>query len=124
MLRRTMAVACAALVAAAITTVPVETAGGTGGPPGTNTGPPYTYTTELVGQFGFLPLRNKAQLTRTEHGYRLRTGNQLDHIVVTLVDGKLRFVDSGNVDSWRKLSSVCDRKHVKRGVAAVCPVPR
>jgi serralysin len=123
MLRRTVGAALAILVAAAISAVPVQTAGGSEDPPGTNTGPPYTYTTELVGQFGFLPLRNKGQLTKSEHGYRFRTGNQLDHLVVTLVDGKLRFVDSGNVDSWRKLSPACHRQHVRKGIAAVCPVP-
>ena len=124
MLRRTVSSALAILVvAAAISAVPVQTAGGSEDPPGTNSGPPYTYTTELVGQFGFLPLRNKGQLTRTDHGYRFRTGNQRDHIVVSRVDGKLRFVDTGNVDSWRKLSPACHRQRVRVGIAAICPVP-
>ena len=123
MLRRTVSAALAILVAAAISAVPVQTAGGSEDPPGTNSGPPYTFTTELVGQFGFLPLRNKGQLTRTEHGYRFRTGNQRDHLVVSRVDGKLRFVDTGNVDSWRKLSPACHRQRVRVGIAAVCPVP-
>ena len=123
MLRRTVGAALPILVAAAISAVPVQSAGASEDPAGTNSGPPYTYTTKLVGQFGFLPLRNKGQLTRTDHGYRFRTGNQRDHLVVSRVDGKLRFVDTGNVDSWRKLSPVCHRQRVRVGIAAVCPVP-
>lgn len=123
MLRRTVRIALAVLVTATVTALPVRTADGVGGAAGSHAGPPYDFTTELVGQFTFVPLRDKGMITKTEHGYRYRTGGQNSHLVVTLVDRRLRFVDTGTM-SWRKLSPACQRKHVTVGVAAECRVPR
>jgi len=91
-------------------------------PPGTDAGPPYTFITELMRENLATPLKNQAMLTGTLHGYRFRTGQQDSHLVVTLVAGGLRFVDTGT-GSFKKLAASCDRKRVNVGVAAVCPVP-
>jgi Ca2+-binding RTX toxin-like protein len=85
-------------------------------------GPPYQYTTELMGQFVVIPLKDQGQLTKTDHGYRFRTGQQNSHLVVTLTYGKLHLVDTGT-KSWKKLSPACQKEKVKVGIAAVCRVP-
>jgi len=89
--------------------------------PGTNAGPPYKFETELIVR-GVVPLKNQAMLSKSRHGYLFRAGQQDSHITVTLVDGKLRFVDKGT-KSWRKLTDVCSKEKVKKGIAATCPVP-
>lgn len=127
MLRLTVCSALAVLVAAAVSAPAVTTpAAGTRGrtmqPPGSHAGPPYRFTTELMGQFPLIPLKDQAMLTRTEHGYLFRTGQQDSHLVVTLVDGRLRFVDTGT-KRFKKLSPHCHRKRVRVGVAAKCGVP-
>jgi len=100
----------------------VAAADGRAGPPGANAGPPYNFVTELIGDGAATPLKDKAMLTRTTHGYRFRTGQQDSHLVVTRVDGGLRFVDTGT-RSWKRRSPACHRKQVRRGVASVCRVP-
>ncbi len=122
MLRRTVYPALAALVAAAMTAVTVGTADGSGAQPGSDAGPPYDFVTELMGDGVFIPLKDTGMLTRTKHGYRFRTGQQDSHLVVTRVDGGLRFVDTGT-KSFKKVSPACQRKKVRVGVAAVCRVP-
>ena len=87
-----------------------------------NAGPPYDFTTELVGQFPFIPLKDKGMLTRTKLGYLFRTGQQDSHLVVTRVERGLRFADTGT-RSLKKLSPACRRVRVRVGVAAVCRVP-
>ena len=69
-----------------------------------------------------IPLKDVAMLTRTAHGYLFRTGQQDSHLMITIVDGELRFVDTGT-KSFRKLSTACRRKSVQAGIAAVCPIP-
>lgn len=86
-------------------------------------GPPYDYTTELMGEGVFVPLRDTGLLTRTALGYRFRTGGQDSHLTVTLVDGKLLFHDRGT-ESLRKVAASCERKRVDVGVAALCRVPQ
>ena len=122
MLRRTVCPALAVLVAAAMTAVTVGTADGSEAPPGSDAGPPYDFVTELTGQFVTIPLKDTGMLTRTEHGYRFRTGQQDSHLVVTVVDGGLRFVDTGT-KTFKKLSPACQRKKARVGIAAVCRVP-
>jgi hypothetical protein len=87
-----------------------------------NAGPPYNFTTELVGQFELIPLKDKSMLTRTKLGYLYRTGQQHNHIVVTRDERGLRFVDTGT-KSFKKLSPACRRERVPVGIAAVCRVP-
>jgi serralysin len=119
-LRRTLSPALALLVAAALT---VSTAGSFAAPTDLDAGPPYDYTTELMGQFGPpIPLKNAAMLTKTEHGYLYRSGQQDGHLVVTEVDRGLRFRDTGTQE-LRELSGACLRQRVKVGIAAVCRVP-
>ncbi len=138
-MRRTLCSALAVTVASAVTagasgaagisggsavpavTMAATTDGGTTAP-GTNTGPPYNFTTELKGQFGTPPLKNQAMLTRTKLGYRLWSGQQDNRLILTRVDRGLRFVDRGT-DRFKKLAPACQRKRVKVGIAAVCRVP-
>jgi Ca2+-binding RTX toxin-like protein len=102
--------------------VSASTGNGSPAPAGSNAGPPYNYVTVLNGQFGTIPLKDKGMLTRTKHGYRFRTGQQASHLVVTLVDGGLSFVDTGT-KTFKKLSPDCQRSNVAVGIAAVCQVP-
>jgi serralysin len=85
-------------------------------------GPPYDFTTELMGQFRFIPLKDKAMLTRTQHGYLFRTGQQDSHLVMTRVRRGIRLADSGTA-RFKKLSPACRRQRVRVGIAAVCRVP-
>lgn len=122
MLRRTLRPALAALVAATMMTTAVGTTAGVAGAAESAAGPSYDFTTELMGQFTFIPLKDVAMLTRTRHGYRFRTGQQDSHLVVTEVRRGLRFVDTGT-RSFKKLSRSCRERKVRVGVAAVCRVP-
>lgn len=87
-------------------------------------GPPYQYTTELMGQFGTpIPLKNMALLTTTEHGYLYRAGQQDSHLTVTLTDAGIQFADTGT-QKWKSaVPPDCQRQNVTKGIAAVCPVP-
>lgn len=121
-LRPTFAVlAGAALVVGASGTQPVAEAA-------TSYGPPYSFYTELMGDgagldgTGVIPLKNKAMISRTKHGYRYRSGQQNGHLTVTRVTGGLRFRDTGTA-SWRSLAKACKPQRVKTGVAAVCRMP-
>ena len=89
--------------------------------PGT-AGPPYDYATELMGSYALLPLPDQAALTKTEHGYLFRAGQQDSRLEVTLTDDGIRFVDTGTA-RFKKLVRACDEEDVPVGVAAVCPVP-
>ena len=121
MLRRMLTPALTLLLAAGVSAATVGAADGNDRPPGTDAGPPYAFITELMREATATPLKDQAMLTGTLHGYRFRTGQQDSHLVVTLVAGGLRFVDTGTT-RWNKLSSACHRKSVQVGVAAVCPV--
>jgi serralysin len=85
-------------------------------------GPPYSFTTELMGEGRFIPLKDVAMLTRTKHGWLFRTGQQDSHLVMTQVKGGLRFADTGT-KSFKRLARACRRQKVRAGIAAVCPVP-
>ncbi len=122
MLRRIVCPALAVLVAAAMAAVTVGTAAGDDAPAGSNAGPPYNFTTELKGKYAGLGLKDTVRLTRSERGYRFHTGQQDNHLVVTRVDGGLRFADTGT-KSFKNLSPACQRKKVRVGIAAVCRVP-
>jgi len=125
LLRHTLsAVAAAALAVTALAAPAVSQyeAGDATDPVGSDSGPPYNFTTELVGQYDFIPLKDKAMLTRTKHGYLFRTGQQDSHLVVTRVKGKLRFADTGT-QRFKKLANACHRRKVRPGIAAVCRIP-
>ncbi len=91
-------------------------------------GPPYEFYTELMGDGagldgnGVIPLKNQAMITRTEHGYLYRSGQQDGHLVVTHVTGGLRFVDTGTA-RFKSLAVACKPRQVRIGVAAVCTMP-
>jgi serralysin len=90
--------------------------------PGSNAGPPYQFTTELMGEYSTMILKDQALLTRTDLGYRYWSGGQNNHIVVTLVEGGLKFRDTAT-KSFKKLSPHCTSQTVKVGISAVCHVP-
>jgi serralysin len=125
-LRTSMRPALAVLVAAALaatTLLTTVSADARTADAAMNAGPPYEYTTELMGQFGTpIPLKDKAMLTRTKHGYLYRAGQQDSHLVIKQVERGLRFHDRGTKE-WRELGRACKKRRVKRGVAAVCRIP-
>lgn len=87
-------------------------------------GPPYEFTTKLVdGRQVGKPLTGVAVIDRTVHGYVFRAGSQDSHLVVTRVKGGLRFADSGT-PRFKALAAQCRKVRARRGVAAVCAVPR
>lgn len=113
-------------LAALLTVIGLGTgqAEGQGTPPrGAGTaGPPYAYATELMGGGAFLSLPDQAALTRTEHGYLYRAGQQDSHLVVTLTADGIRFADTGT-RAFKRLAAACRTEKVATGIAAVCPVP-
>jgi Ca2+-binding RTX toxin-like protein len=102
--------------------VGVGTADGSEPPAGANAGPPYHFTTELMGDYAELSLKDQAMLYRTKHGYRFHSGQQSSHLVVTRVEGGLRFADTGT-KAFKKTSAGCHRQKGTKGVAAVCRIP-
>lgn len=106
-----------------MTALSIGVADGVAARPGSNAGPPYDFRTEIMGGGVVIPLKDKAMLTRTRHGYRFRTGRQHSHLVITRVNAGLRLVDTGT-KSFRRLSPACRRARVRVGIAAVCRVPR
>lgn len=85
-------------------------------------GPPYDYTTELMGQYTLIPLKDQAMITKTEHGYLYRAGQQDTHLVVTRTERGLRFADTGT-SRFKRLTSDCRERKAEAGVVAVCSVP-
>lgn len=85
-------------------------------------GPAAPYTTILNGQFTFVSLPGAALIDTTPYGYVYKAGKQDSHLVVTQVEGGLRFHDSGT-STFKSLPASCTREAVPDGVAAVCGVP-
>ncbi len=85
-------------------------------------GPTRPYTKILNGQYKLIPLKDAAMITRTRYGYLYRAGQQDSRLVITRVDGGLRFHDSGT-KRWKSVPDACRRHQVRVGVAAVCRVP-
>lgn len=79
-----------------------------------------TTTTSQAG--AIIPLKNAAMITRTDHGYLYRAGQQDSHLVVSQVKGSLRFADS-RTHELRSIPSSCHRIAKPVGIAAVCAVP-
>ena len=123
MLRRIVCPALAVLIAAATATLTVGTANGSEAPAGSNAGPPYKYATELMGGGSVgVGLKDAGWLIKTDHGYRYQSGQQNSHLVVTVMNGRLRFADTGT-RYFRKVSSACQRKKARVGVVALCRIP-
>lgn len=104
----------------------VTTAGAAGAStcPDPNAGPPYSFTTELVGQFGTpIPLKNMALLSKTTHGYRYQAGQQDSHLTITEANGRIRFADTGTAKWKQAVPSSCRQLKASTGIAASCPVP-
>lgn len=121
--RTTLALATA-VVAAAVAAVPGPAAAGDVPPEGPGTaGPPYDYETALMGQYSLIPLKDQAMISRTEHGYVYRAGQQDSHLVITLTSDGLQYADTGTA-RFKRLPRACHRLEVAEGVAAVCRVPR
>ena len=117
--------ALAALAAISGSSLAAGPAAGNGTPPyGEGTaGPPYDYATALMGGGGTLiSLPDQAMITRTEHGYLFRAGQQDTHLVVTVTEEGLRFEDTGT-DRFKRVARACQEEDVAVGIAAVCRVP-
>jgi serralysin len=69
-----------------------------------------------------IPLKNAAMISKTDGGYLYRAGQQDSHLVISRVDGGLRFADRGTAE-LRSIPGSCHRKKVRTGIAAVCSVP-
>ena len=67
-------------------------------------------------------LARPATLKRVKGGYYYGVWGQNNHVTVTLVDAGLKFRDPRPV-RWEKLAKVCQKKRVRHGVKAICPVP-
>jgi hypothetical protein len=69
------------------------------------------------------PMRNKAKIYRTTHGYRFAAAQQDTHLRLSVTpNGRLRFRDSGT-RSWKSLPSTCTNRRVNPGIAATCRLP-
>ncbi len=68
------------------------------------------------------PMKDQSKIIRTAHGYRLTSGQQNNHITITVSNGKVRFADTAT-RSWKSMPSDCTKQQVKPGIAAVCKVP-
>jgi hypothetical protein len=75
-----------------------------------------------MGEYSNVAIKDQVMLTRTKLGYRFWSGQQDSHLVVTLVDGRLLFRDTGT-ERYKKLTPACTRMRVRVGVAASCRVP-
>jgi hypothetical protein len=84
-------------------------------------GPPCEFTQEIM-HSDVPPLKNRAMITRSDCGYRYHAGRQDSRLVVTRVEGGLRFADTGTT-SWDRLTRACRATRARVGVAAVCKVP-
>jgi hypothetical protein len=68
------------------------------------------------------PMRSKAKIIRTRHGYRFTAGQQNTHLRLSTSEGKLRFRDTRS-PAWKSLPKMCSRKRVSRGISASCRIP-
>jgi len=85
-------------------------------------GPQWPYTEVLYGEPNFISLPDASMITKTKHGYLYRSGQQDSDLVVTQVEGGLRFHDRGTKE-WKELAGGCERRKVTDGIAAVCAIP-
>ena len=110
-----------AAVTTLLTTVPVvalTTSSADAQPAGY--GPSDPFDDALMGDSGPVePLENQARINRTDYGYLFIAGRQHSHLTITLVDGGLRFHDTGT-RAWRSLANGCTARPAATGVAAVC----
>lgn len=65
---------------------------------------------------------HQALILRTTHGYRFISGAQGAELRVKVVNGRLRFRDTG-LWSWKSLPGACRKVRVSPGKAASCAIP-
>jgi hypothetical protein len=113
-----------ASAAAALSTIPMlALAASAEARPPAGYGPSDPYIEALLPSHGPVePMKNQAKIIVTDYGYRITLGQQNSHLTVTLVDGKLRYEDTGTL-AWKSLPSACQAQSVSVGVAANCDVP-
>jgi hypothetical protein len=75
-----------------------------------------------MGEYSSLRIKDQVILTRTQYGYRYWSGGQDNHILVTLVDGGIKFRDTAT-EAFKKRSPLCKRQQVRVGISAVCKLP-
>jgi hypothetical protein len=69
-----------------------------------------------------VPLKNAAMIQKTKWGYRYVSGQQNGHLTVSLVGGKLRYVDTGTRD-LRKHPRSCKEHAGGKGISVTCSIP-
>jgi hypothetical protein len=86
-------------------------------------GPSDPFDDALLGDDGPVePMKDQSRIERTPYGYRLTTGQQNNHLIIKLSDGRLRFRDTAT-EAWKPLPRACKAQAVATGIAAVCRVP-
>jgi serralysin len=65
---------------------------------------------------------HQALILRTTHGYRFISGAQGAELRIKVVNGRLRFRDTG-LWSWKSLPDACRKVRVSPGKAASCAIP-
>lgn len=68
----------------------------------------------------------KAIIRMSKWGYVYITGQQNNHLRVTFVEklNALRFRDTGGTHTFGSMVKTCKREKVKRGVSAICTIPK
>lgn len=114
-----------AVAAAALTSLPIValTAGGAAADQPAGYGPSDPFDDALMPDDGPVePMKDQAEIVRTDYGYRITAGQQNSHLTISVVDGRLLVADTGTRE-WNSLARACDSVRVPVGVAATCRVP-
>lgn len=123
MFRRNVRVAAVVTALITVATGVVVAAGVTSSSAATNAsaGPDSCpFITELINH-NPLPMKDAARVYKTDCGYRVRSGQQDSHMVITQVGNKLRFVDR-NTKRIDLLPAACNRIKGVRGIGFECPI--
>lgn len=68
------------------------------------------------------PLKDQAIINPVPNGYLYRAGQQDSNLTMSLVNGRLHFVDTGTA-AWKHLPPECNALTVPQGVGASCEAP-
>ena len=80
--------------------------------------------TEILPDFGtVVPMKDAAVIRVNKWGYRYKAGQQDSRLTIRLVDGKLRYADTGTKE-LRRIPDTCVRQEgLDVGIAALCTIP-
>lgn len=115
MFRTTFRCAVAAVVCAGATTITGLTAG--------TAHAEDLPRTELLADYGpVVAMKDQAVIVKNKWGYRYKAGQQDSRLTIRLVDGKLRYADTGT-KQLRRIPDTCVRQKARVGIAALCKIP-